>query len=239
MLLLVPARRRPGPAPERIDRRLLAWGASMVALGLLIGVWVTSTGARHTGEYALDADLSRHRNVAGVALARLVDVVGSPLVGPFLLLALAAVLWWLIDRGTAAWFLGLAIVGWFSVTVCKVAFHRHRPPTAAIHALVVEHGADSFPSGHTALAAGIVIGAAVAVRGNRAVRSWVLLVGIPLIALVGLTRLLLGAHYLGDVVGSPLIAGGAVLLTAGLLRPVEDRVRGRFDGARLPRGSRM
>lgn len=211
----------------------------MVTMGLVIGVWVTSTGARHTGEYALDMDLSQHRNVVGVALARLVDVVGSPLVGPFLLLALAAALWRLTDRGTAAWFLGLSIIGWFSVTVCKVAFHRHRPPTGPIHALIAEHGADSFPSGHTALAAGIVVGAAVAVHGNRAVRSWVLLVGVPVIALVALTRLVLGAHYLGDVVGSPLIAGGAVLCAAGLLRPIEHRFRGRFDDARLPRGSRM
>ena len=211
----------------------------MAVAGLLIGVWVTSTGARHTGEYTLDRDLSRHRTVVAVALARLVDVAGSPLVGLFLILALAAVLWRWTDRGTAAWFVGLAVIGWFSVTMCKVAFHRHRPPTAAIHALVVEHGADSFPSGHTALAAGIVVGAAVAVRGNRVVRSWVLLVGAPVILLVALTRLVLGAHYLGDVVGSPLIAGGAVLFAAGLLRPVEHKLRGRFDHARLPHRSRM
>ena len=222
-----------------IDRRLLAWGASIGVLGLLIGVWVTSTGARHTGEYSLDADLSRHRDGIAVGIARVVDLVGSPVMAPFLLLALAALLWRLTDRGTGAWFLGLAIVGWFSVTVCKVAFHRHRPPTASIHALVVEHGADSFPSGHTALATGIVVGAAVALRGHRTARTWVVLAGVPFIALVAVSRLVLGAHYLGDVVGSPLIAGGAVLVAAGLLRPIERRVRGRFNDARGPHGSRM
>lgn len=210
----------------------VSWGVPLGILGLLLGFLVTSIGSRHTGEYALDMDISQHRDSLAIDLSRTVNLVGSPTVAPFLLLALAALIWWRFDLGSAGWFFGSAVVGWFSVAVAKVFVHRHRPPTAAMHSLVVEKAADSFPSGHTALFAGIVFGAAVALRHHRSATRLVLLVGVPLIILVGLSRLVLGAHYLADVGAAPLVAGGAILTVAGLLHPFEDRVRGRLNNRR-------
>lgn len=210
------------------------WGLSLGALGLLLGFLLTSVGARRTGEYALDADISQHRDTFLINISRTINVVGSPTVAPFLLLAITALVWWRFNLGSAGWFFGLSVVGWLSVAIAKVLVHRHRPPTGAIHSLVVERGADSFPSGHTALAAGIVFGAAVALRHRHAATRLVLLFGVPLLLLVALSRLVLGAHYLGDVVAAPVIAGGAILTVTGLLHPLELRMRGRSNTISSP-----
>lgn len=226
---------RPGAAERRpVLVRWIAWGIPLGVIGLLLGFHLTSSGARRTGEYALDADIAAHRDTLLVDVSRAVNVVGSPTFAPFLLLLLAVLIWWRFNLGGAAWFFGLAVVGWFSVAVAKVLVHRQRPPTAALHALVIERGADSFPSGHTALAAGIVFGAAVALRHHRAATRLVLLIGVPLLVLVALSRLVLGAHYLGDVTGAPLIAGGAVLTIGGLLHPFEGTVRRRLNAMSRP-----
>lgn len=207
-------------------------------LGLLLGFLLTSIGARNTGEYALDANISAHRDALLINASRTVNVVGSPLFAPFLLLAIAGLIWWRFNLGSAGWFFGLSVVGWFSVAVAKVLVHRQRPPTGALHALVVEKAADSFPSGHTALAAGIVFGAAVALRHHRTATRVVLLIGVPFLVLVALSRLVLGAHYLGDVTGAPLLAGGAILTVTGLLHPFERSVRDRLNAMTRPRHPR-
>lgn len=234
-----PTAQRPGATERRpVLVRWVAWGVPLGLLGLLLGFLLTSIGARRTGEYALDADISAHRDTFLVDISRTVNVVGSPTFAPFLLLALAALVWWRFDLGSAGTFFGLSVVGWFSVTVAKVLVHRQRPPTSAIHALVIEKGADSFPSGHTALAAGIVFGAAVALRHHRAATRLVLLIGVPFLVLVALSRLVLGAHYLGDVTGAPLIAGGAILTVTGLLHPFERAVRARLNAISSPHRAR-
>ncbi len=47
-------------------------------------------------------------------------------------------------------------VGWLSSEVGKRLVERIRPPDGAMHALISEHGTDSFPSGHTAFAVALV-----------------------------------------------------------------------------------
>ncbi|MDQ2852341.1 MAG: phosphatase PAP2 family protein [Actinomycetota bacterium] len=214
--------------------RWIAWGVPLGVLGLLLGFLLTAIGARATGEYALDINISQHRDTFLIDLSRTVNIVGGPMFAPFVLLALAALIWWRFDLGSAGWFFGLAVVGWFSVAIAKTLVHRQRPPTAAVHSLVMEHAADSFPSGHTALAAGIVFGAAVALRHQHGMKRLILLIGVPFLLLVALSRLVLGAHYLGDVTGAPLIAGAAILTVTGLLHPFESSTRNRLNAVRRP-----
>ena len=59
--------------------------------------------------------------------------------------------------------------------------------------------------------------AALVLTGRRTRLAW--LIGLPVVAAVGVSRLYLGVHYLTDVVASVLFAGASVLLAAVVARP--------------------
>jgi undecaprenyl-diphosphatase len=77
----------------------------------------------------------------------------------------------------------------------------------------------SFPSDHATFAFGIATGLLLVSKG----------VGVPaliLAALIGLSRVYTGEHYLSDVIGGALIGSGAALAAArarGLLEPLLAR----------------
>ncbi len=239
MLALTRASSRPDLGePRPVKWWWVGLGVALGLLGLFLGFAVTSIGARRTGEYALDMDISQHRDAVLITIAKVFNVVGGPTFAPFLLLVLAGLIWWRWDRASAIWFYGLAAIGWVSVTFAKVLVHRDRPPTSAIHALVIEKAADSFPSGHTALAVGVVFGAAMALRHYRGTARWALILGLPFLALAAASRMVLGAHYLADVTAAPIIAGGAILAFSGLVLPVEGRIRDRITAFKRPARAR-
>jgi membrane-associated phospholipid phosphatase len=98
----------------------------------------------------------------------------------------------------------------------KLVFHRPRP--RAEEALVIATGY-SFPSGHT-MAATVLYGGLVCLawRGiaDGRGRTGAALGAFVLVALVGLSRMLLGVHYLSDVLGAFVFGVGwlAFCLTA-------------------------
>ncbi|MGO4600009.1 phosphatase PAP2 family protein [Terrabacter sp. 2RAF25] len=186
----------------------------MVA-GLLLGLAVTRLGATRTGELAVDISVADHRTGALTAVARFFDVAFSPGVALVLLLLLCGLIWRRSHFAATAIAL-LTIVGWLSVEVGKAVVQRPRPPAATVHALVSETAADSYPSGHTAFAAAAVIAIATTMTlvGRRATVAWA--VGLSLVLLVAASRLYLGVHYLADVAGSVIFAGGSVLLGVAL-----------------------
>ena len=196
------------------------------AVGL--GETVTHEGAVASGELRLDEAIARSHGPVLTAVAQVFDVVASPVVGPLLVLAIAAALWRRRVTGPAA-LAGVTVFGWFAASAAKLLLHRHRPDAAAVHALVHENGWDSCPSGHTAFAASLVAGVVVAltVAGRPTRPAW--MAGVPFVALVAASRLYVGAHFLGDVVTSIVLVTGLVLLTA---RPVMALAR----RARMRRG---
>ena len=149
-------------------------------------------------------------------VSKVINIVLGPVVGPVWLLLICIWLWRTLGRVVALRAALLTLVGWFSIEVFKWIFHRHRPPTALVHALVVEHGADSFPSGHTAFTASLVAGVFLALAGHRGVRRVVLLLGLPLILVVAASRLVIGAHYLADVTAAPFLAWGSIAVAVAL-----------------------
>jgi len=163
----------------------------------------TGVADRGVGETAVVETLPE----AVVTLAGLVTRLGDPLtlfvlvVGAYLLANRLDV-----DAPRMAAALGLAL-GAFTLTLAlKHAFALPRPPGA---------GADGygFPSGH-ALGATVVYGALVALLpARRRSRTLVAAAG-TLVALVALSRVVIGVHYLIDVVAG--VAAGLAFLAATL-----------------------
>jgi undecaprenyl-diphosphatase len=133
---------------------------------------------------------------------RAVSVVGGPAGMTVLALAIGLLLgvvwrWWppaVVLAVTAAGVIGLTVV-------FKAALGRARPPLAQAVAAADGYG---FPSGHAAAAAA-VCGAAAWLCSVR-MRSWrgrvaVWAAAAMLAALVGISRVYLGVHWVSDVIG--------------------------------------
>lgn len=111
----------------------------------------------------------------------------------------------------------------------KLVFHRPRPELAFVHLDTY-----SFPSGHAATSsATFTVMAYLLARGHRSTTAqiWIGLGTAAAIALVGFSRLYLGAHYLSDVLAG--ISFGVAWAAASLL--VYTLWGERQLGALLPR----
>lgn len=93
------------------------------------------------------------------------------------------------------------------VQLAKRTIGRRRPSHAGIDALVCEPDRFSFPSGHAAAAMSLAFVYAMSV-------PWMAPVVLALAALVGLSRVVLGVHYVSDVVVGQALAvlTGAMVL---------------------------
>ena len=97
------------------------------------------------------------------------------------------------------------------VLVVKLITARKRPTLKVIE---IER-TYSFPSAHTLISTFVYGVLAGTLMGNGQAGSWILVAYFSLIALIGLSRIYLGCHYLSDVLGGAL--GGAVLAQLFLL----------------------
>ena len=156
-----------------------------------------------------------------VEIAKVVTELGSlPVV---LALTLATAVWALTRRrwiDAAALVVGLGLVV-LLVHVSKAAYGRTRPTGG-----LVDVDLDAYPSGHTAYAVALVACATVLVRGGSgwAVRFALVTVAVALVAVVGLTRVYLRAHYLTDVIGGAAL-GVAVWALVGTVAVIAGHVR--------------
>jgi membrane-associated phospholipid phosphatase len=195
--------------------RFLATGAALTLAAWGLGLTVTRIGASATGELSLDLFLARHRSVALSQIALVIDVLLGVSVAPIVLLTIAGLVGKLWHWVAGALVVVVTGVGWVAAAVGKLLVHRSRPPGGVLHALVSETGIDSYPSGHTAFAAGLLASAVLIayIFGRSAIRTAVL--GLPGLVVVGVSRLYLGVHYIADVLGSCLIASASTLLLIG------------------------
>ena len=205
--------------------RFLVIGAALALSAWALGLAVTRSGASATGELSVEVYLAQHRSAALSQVALVINVLLGVSVAPLLLLAVAGLV-----AQVWRWVAGvivLVVTGAGSVAAAagKMLVQRPRPPGDLLHALVSETGADSYPSGHTAFAAGLLASAVLVsyVYGRSAWGTAVL--GLPALVVVGVSRLYLGVHYLVDVLGSGLVVSASTLLLIGTYNAVWRVVR--------------
>ncbi len=173
------------------------------------------------------------------ALNWLLEALTTPGGAAFRLVVFLAVLAWLFRRRqwpVAVWVLTAVVFIGPITSLLKEFFGRIRPDFdqggARLESL-------SFPSGHASGIATLVTVALILawpVLAPRTRRLWVFL-GVAAVVLVGLTRMLLGVHYLSDVVGGWALGvawtlgvalsfgampGGRGALPTGRSQPVAD-----------------
>jgi membrane-associated phospholipid phosphatase len=151
----------------------------------------------------------------------LVDAFGFVTVlggGPFLVVVLALAYWNFERRDDALALISVAFVGLAVTVALKGGFDLPRPPVE-VRRHPVEPGSTGFPSGH-AISATVVYGGAV-VAFDRVRHRPSLLVAAGLVVAISLSRVVVGVHYLGDVVAGVAV-GLFVVLTWAALDPDPD-----------------
>jgi membrane-associated phospholipid phosphatase len=149
-------------------------------------------------------------------VAEAVSLLGSGM----LAVVVFALLYWGAGRDTALWVLSAVVLGALVVSILWPLFDVARPNAPSV-AVRVEPGVPSFPSGH--VLATMTLWGSLALAGGLPVA-----VPFVLALLVGVARLALGAHYLGDVlVAIPL--GVAVLAAHRRLYPALASQIGRWS----------
>ncbi len=229
-------------APAGYRRAVLGAGAGLLLAATVLTVLVE---ARWGPLRDIDNDVARaaYDGMVGrdlvLRLLRVVAAAGSSLV-LHLVLLLVAIYAVLRGRSRVGAWIGLATaVTAVASPVLKEVFDRPRPVWAEPLAL---ENSFAYPSGH-ATAAGFAVACAVLLtrmavqrRGPRRLldAGWL---GLGL--LVGLDRILLGVHYVSDVLAGWALGGGLTLLLAGLVVPWTLTETGPAATSTLTRPSRL
>lgn len=141
------------------------------------------------------------------------SLLGHPIWFWVLIGSVAIYLWVRQRRRLVAFLLASTLGGSIINTAVKIAVNRPRPSFADPAAITYQEG-KSFPSGH-AMSSTIAYGALLLIflpLIPRKYRPWAIGGYVALEALIGLSRLGLGVHYISDVLGGYLL--GLAWLTA-------------------------
>src|SRR6266536_4267633 len=150
----------------------------------------------------LSAWLHAHRSSSLTSVMFVATSLGSTGIATGISVALGLYLLW---RRRFFWFAVLvsSVVGGALLNrLLKYAFHRPRPH---FDDPILRLTSYSFPSGHTMMATvlyGVIAAYVFAKTPDRRWRIVIVLSASFLIALVGFSRIYLGAHYLSDVLGA-------------------------------------
>ncbi len=183
----------------------LLWVFAAAALALVFALLGSEVGEGETRTFDMQMlQLAQALRAAHPGLAELMrdlSGLGSTVVLTLFTLATVGYLLLVSKKTTALLVAASALSGTVLVSVFKALFGRLRPDAA--YAALSSPGL-SFPSGHASMSAIVflTLGTLIASsRGRLSERAYILLTAILMTALVGLSRILLGAHYATDVFG--------------------------------------
>lgn len=145
-----------------------------------------------------------------------ITLLGHPFVVSFIAILISLFSLGLNENAIAQAFL-IGLIALAIGSALKFVLRRPRPDTP--YAQNMRQRTFSFPSGH-AYGGGIIYGLITIIGFNILAEPWAIIVAlglIPLIILIGLSRIYLGAHYFLDVVGGWLLAIPVVYFIAEYL----------------------
>jgi membrane-associated phospholipid phosphatase len=149
-------------------------------------------------------ELVEHRHPFWQAMALAFDHLGGGILGVFVVpIVIIALLLILKRRWAALYFAVATVVSALLVQIIKNLVGRPRPEE-----ILVAADFGSFPSGHTANAATMVVTLALILR-----RHWIWFAGAAYVVLMLLSRNYLGAHWLTDTLGG-MVLGASVAVIA-------------------------
>ncbi len=204
------------------QRHALIFGAVLLAIGAAMAVFVGADPADPAFQGIDDRFLSwivERRTDLWIDVAKAVSVLGAPVVMvPLRLIVTAGLIWHRRWLQLGAW-LGAIITSELCIGPLKTLLDRPRPPDP-----LIDTNSASFPSGHAIAASVTAIGLVVVLHPPVRERYRWTAVAAAFAVLMALSRTVLSAHWLTDVIGGGCLGVGlAVVWPAGL-----ELVRGRL-----------
>ncbi len=238
---------------RRLDPEAATGLALTIALALIFAAalgfgLVADMVTSRTGLYRWDASAAAwgadHANPGSTRLLGLITWLGATVTVSAVSVALGLLEWLGRRRLAVLAFLVMVVAGQNLIAnAVKVLVDRPRPPVPHLAA----SSGFSFPSGHTAAAAATWAAVALVLGRGRplAVKAWLGAAAALVTAMVAASRVLLGVHWLTDVIGGAAlgfgwfvvcsVAFGGALLHFGAPAERVEAEEARLSGVQQPR----
>lgn len=184
-------------------RHPVLWMVLSLVTALGIGAWGLLFPDARSSQISFDIFVNDHGNRILGLLAQVVEKIFSPTYAIGLTVVLAIIIWIFGKLLWTAIGFGMAVAAaWLPAEVFKLLFREDRPdPTQLINVVVPFQADTSFPSGHVSFVIGLTY-ALLLLVGKGRLKTFLIVLSVVVVVIVGYARVYAGVHYLSDTVGS-------------------------------------